>query len=77
MRREGGTWIVRTSLRRIAAELLGMPRRIDPEKAREFDAGAHTSSFLVDGSTVITASAALPGLEFAAPRRWGADQARW
>ncbi|MBT2473749.1 CoA transferase, partial [Microbacterium sp. ISL-103] len=76
-RREGGTWIVRTSLRRIAAELLGMPRRIDPEKAREFDAGAHTSSFLVDGSTVITASAALPGLEFAAPRRWGADQARW
>ncbi|WP_341958269.1 CoA transferase [Microbacterium sp. LWH13-1.2] len=76
-RREGGSWTVRTSLRRVAAELLGMPRADEPEPPREVDTGAHSTTFDVAGRKVTTASAALPGLEFAAPHRWGSDQPRW
>ena len=75
--REGGAWTVRTSLRRIAAELLGMPRADEPEPVREFDAGAHSTTFDIAGQKVTTASPALPGLEFGAPHRWGSDQPRW
>ncbi|KQQ66304.1 carnitine dehydratase [Microbacterium sp. Leaf320] len=75
--REGGSWTVRTSLRRVAAELLGMPRADEPEPLREFDASAHSTTFDVAGRQVTTASPALPGLEFAAPHRWGSDQPRW
>ncbi|GAT74781.1 CoA transferase [Microbacterium hydrocarbonoxydans] len=76
-RLEGGTWQVRTSLRRIAAELLGMPRREHPEPERTIDPAPHTAVFDVGGRTVTTARPALPGLEFAAPRPWGGDQPRW
>lgn len=76
-RREGGTWIIRTSLRRIAAELLGMPRASEPEPEQTMDPSAHTASFDVDGTTLITAGPALPGLAFAAPHRWGSDQPAW
>jgi len=76
-RREGGTWIIRTSLRRIAAELLGMPRASEPEPERTMDLPAHTASFDVDGTTLITAGPALPGLVFAAPHRWASDQPAW
>ncbi|MFJ2544321.1 CoA transferase [Microbacterium sp. NPDC087589] len=76
-RREGGGWVVRTSLRRIAAELLGMPRFSRPEAGQELDLTAHTSAFEVAGQTVVTASSVLPGFEFAAPHRWGSDQPRW
>ncbi|WP_372968019.1 CoA transferase [Microbacterium sp.] len=76
-RREGGTWIIRTSLRRIAAELLGIPRASEPEPEQTMDLPAHTASFDVDGTTLITAAPALPGLAFAAPHRWGSDQPEW
>ncbi|WP_434330785.1 CoA transferase [Microbacterium sp. CGR1] len=75
--RDGGSWMVRTSLRRVAAELLGMPRADAPEQVREFDTSAHSTTFDVAGRKVTTAGPALPGLEFAAPRRWGSDQPRW
>ncbi|AQY03436.1 carnitine dehydratase [Microbacterium foliorum] len=76
-RREGGGWVVRTSLRRVAAELLGMPRCSQPEAGQELDLTAHTFVFDVAGQTVTTAASVLPGLEFAAPHRWGSDQPRW
>jgi hypothetical protein len=75
--REGGSWIVRTSLRRVAAELLGMPRRTEPGSALEFDVGPHVARFDLDGRILLTARPALAGLEFDAPHPWGSDQAVW
>lgn len=74
---EGNGWLVHTSLRRIAAELLGMPRRTDPVKTIAFDPTAHVERFDVDGIAVTTAASALPGTRFAPPHRWGSDQPRW
>ncbi|MFJ4225448.1 CoA transferase [Microbacterium sp. NPDC089695] len=72
------SWIVRTSLRRVAAELLGMPRTAGPAPtALQDPAVEHATRFLVDGREVVTARPALPGLEFAAPHPWGSDQPRW
>ncbi len=76
-RREGGTWIVRTSLRRIAAELLGMPRSSTPPDAFEPDVAPHVASFAVGGRTVTTVRPVLPGYEFSTPHPWGADQPTW
>lgn len=76
-RRDGVTRHVRTSLRRVAAELLGMPRGAAPTVVDDIDTSAHAVSFSVDGHVVTTARPALPGLEFSAPRRWGGDPARW
>ncbi|MFK4761621.1 CoA transferase [Microbacterium sp. ZW T5_45] len=76
-RREGGTWIVRTSLRRIAAELLGMPRRATADSDQEIDVREHLATFDVGGRTVTTVRPVLPGLDFRAPRRFGGDQPRW
>jgi CoA-transferase family III len=75
--RDGRSRIVRTSLRRVAAELLGMPRTTDVVPAPEIDASAHLSRFDVDGTPVVTAARALPGLTFAAPHAWGSDAPRW
>lgn len=75
--REGGSRIVRTSLRRVAAELLGMPRRGDPAAEVEFDVRPHLARFDVDGSALVTARPALPGFEFRAPHPWGSDQPVW
>lgn len=75
--REGGSRIVHTSLRRIAAELLGMPRRGDPAAEVEFDVRPHLARFDVDGSALVTARPALPGFEFRAPHPWGSDQPVW
>lgn len=69
--------MVRTSLRRIAAELLGMPRRGMAGAEVEFDVRPHAARFGVDGSAVVTARPALTGLEFAAPHAWGSDQPVW
>ncbi|WP_223628573.1 CoA transferase [Microbacterium sp. EST19A] len=74
---EGGSWSVRTSLRRVAAELLGMPRREEPAPEVAIDLSRHTARFLVGGSQLETARPAIPGLEFAAPHPWGRDQPRW
>lgn len=76
-RLEGGSWIARTSLRRVAAELLGLPRRSDPEPEPEFDQSEHTATFEVDGHAVTTVRPIISGLEFGAPRPWGRDQPRW
>lgn len=75
--RDGGTWHLSTSLRRVAAELLGMPRRDRPLPEREIDLSLHSQEFTVDGHTIATAAPALPGFSFAAPRAWGADRPRW
>lgn len=74
---EGGSWSVETSLRRIAAELLGMPRRSEPDAEIAVDPAPHTARFSVGGSELITARPVVAGFEFAAPRPWGRDQARW
>lgn len=76
-RREGGTWWVHTSLRRVAAELLGMPRSTHPAPERPLESSAHSVTFRVDGHDVTTARSAIPGVEFSAPRPWGADPPRW
>ncbi|GAB3600824.1 CoA transferase [Microbacterium tumbae] len=73
----GGSWLARTSLRRVAAELLGMPRRAEPQEAHEIDVSAHTQSFEVGGHRVTTARSAIPGFEFAPPRPWGRDAPHW
>ncbi|KJL23710.1 E-cinnamoyl-CoA:R-phenyllactate CoA transferase [Microbacterium oxydans] len=75
--RDERSCVIRTSLRRVAAELLGMPRRAVAEDDGEFDVRRHTARFDVDGSTVVTARPALAGLEFAAPHAWGSDQPVW
>lgn len=75
--REGGTWHISTSLRRVAAELLGMPRRDEPQPEREIDAILHSQEFSVGGHTVVTAASVLPGFSFAAPRPWGGDRPQW
>ncbi|MFT4258086.1 CoA transferase [Microbacterium sp.] len=74
---EGGSWIARTSLRRMAAELLGLPRRDAPAPLDPFDPAAHAATFDVAGHKVTTARPAVPGVEFRAPRPWGGDQPRW
>lgn len=79
---EGGSWLARTSLRRVAAELLGMPRTDAPSPGPMIsDATGHTQSFDVDGMHVVTAAPAIgyPGgpTAFAAPRPWGRDDPEW
>ena len=79
---EGGSWIVEVSLRRIAAELLGMPRTAAPEPiGTAVDGSAHVQAFDVDGLHVTTTAPALAydggPAAFSAPRRWGRDAAEW
>lgn len=78
---EGGGWIVETSLRRMAAELLRLPRQTDTAHATISDVTAHLQTFTVDGDTVTTAAPAVAYLggptRFSAPRRWGSDPAEW
>lgn len=74
---EEGSWIVRTSLRRVAAELLGMPRSGEPAAEVEFDTRPHVARFDVDGTALVTARPALAGFEYRAPHRWGSDQPTW
>lgn len=74
---EGGSWQVQTSLRRVAAELLGTPRRSEPAEEVPIDAAQHVARFEVAGQTLVTATAVIPGFDLAAPRPWGEDQPRW
>jgi crotonobetainyl-CoA:carnitine CoA-transferase CaiB-like acyl-CoA transferase len=75
---QGGGWYVRTSLRRVAAELLGMPRA---EPTRRPEPPVRTQRFEVAGAQVTTVVPAVtwPGAPelFAAPRPWGADAPEW
>ncbi|MGN8027577.1 CoA transferase [Microbacterium sp. 22242] len=77
---EGGGWIAETSLRRVAAELLTLPR--DPEHSGDAPPEEPaTQLFDVAGSSVRTARPAVAwagGAEgYAPPRPWGRDQAVW
>lgn len=78
---EGGGWLVETSLRRMAAELLRMPRQTPEADAAVGDVTAHLQTFTVDRDTVTTAAPAVAYLGgpigFSAPRRWGSDPAEW
>ncbi|MEJ1088268.1 CoA transferase [Microbacterium sp. Mu-80] len=78
---EGGTWTVRTSLRRVAAELLGMPRGEAARTVGDPPADPVTQSFDVDGQRVTTAVPAVvwPGSPtlYAPPRAWGRDAPEW
>ncbi len=69
--------LINTSLRRVAAELLGMPRRSGPETERDIDAAPHLQRFAIDGAIVTTVRSAIPGVEFRAPRTWGRDEPIW
>lgn len=79
---EGGSWIAETSLRRIAAELLGMPRSADRTPHAELrSAVGHVQEFIVGGARVTTAAPAVsyPGgpQAYASPRAWGQDEPAW
>lgn len=79
--RVGGSWLAETSLRRVAAELLGMARTGEPTGRGLTDAAGHVQSFEVAGRQVTTAAPAIAyrgaPAAFAAPRRWGRDLPRW
>ncbi len=78
---EGGSWLVETSLRRIAAELLGAPRRTEPLATAPLDPTGHVQDFDVDGVDVMTTAPALAyhgaPTRFARPRPWGRDRPEW
>jgi crotonobetainyl-CoA:carnitine CoA-transferase CaiB-like acyl-CoA transferase len=79
---EGGSWLAETSLRRVAAELLGLPRTAEPEPAAAaIDPDGHTQTFDVAGHALVTAAPAVTYAGaprgFAAPRPWGEDEPAW
>lgn len=78
---EGGTWIVRTSLRRVAAELLGMPRDVGPGTSAPPPKNPATQTFSIGGRDVTTVVPAVmwPGAPdgYAPPREWGTDRPEW
>lgn len=74
---EGGAWHLSTSLRRVAAELLGMPRREHLQPEKTIDSMAHSQRFEVAGRALITAAPTIPGFSYAPPRRWGGDRPQW
>lgn len=78
---EGGSWLAETSLRRVAAELLRMPRTAEPSAAEPFDPAPHLQTFAFDGGILTTAGPAIAyegGPDaFAPPRPWGADTPAW
>lgn len=73
---DGRGAVVRTSLRRVAAELLGLPRREERGDPAP-DGSGHTQELTVGGHRLVTAAPVLRGLSFAPPRPWGADPAVW
>lgn len=79
--RDGGAWQVRTSLRRVAAELLGMPRRADPDAVGAPPSSPDVQTFEVAGHQLQTVAPAVtwPGgpTEYASPRAWGSDEPKW
>jgi hypothetical protein len=75
---EGGSWLAETSLRRVAAELLGLPRRSTPSMGPQPDPAGHVQEFDVDGVAVSTAAPAFTTpARFSPPRPWGRDPAAW
>ncbi len=77
----GGGRMVEVSLRRIAAELLALPRVDDIAEVAPVDPAPHLQSFELDGARLVTTAPTLsyPGApaEYRAPRPWGGDEPRW
>ena len=78
---EGGSWLAETSLRRVAAELLRMPRTAEPNATESFEPAPHLQTFDVDGGILTTAGPAIAYVggpdAFAPPRTWGGDAPAW
>jgi len=78
---DGGTWHVRTSLRRVAAELLGMPRHARPSDAGAPPTAPDMQVFHVGDHQVETVRPAVTWAdapqEYAAPHSWGSDAPEW
>lgn len=78
--RQGGSWAVETSLRRLAAELLGLPRMSGVEPPAS-EAPPRLNTFDLDGLEVQTAAPAIAysgsPRDYAAPRPWGSDSPEW
>jgi len=82
--RVGGSWLARMSLRRTAAELLGLPRRAEPGPVGLDDAvrESHTVTLLgpAGEQRIAAPSIASPGgvVDWpAAPHPWGSDRPSW
>jgi crotonobetainyl-CoA:carnitine CoA-transferase CaiB-like acyl-CoA transferase len=83
--RAGGARIARVSLRRVAAELLGLPRSDQPAPPAALSdrvAERHLVELAVDGHRVRLTAPAIafddgPAAWPGPPRRWGRDQAGW
>ncbi|WP_353829054.1 CoA transferase [Agromyces sp. SYSU T0242] len=82
--RRGGAWLARMSLRRTAAELLGMPRRAAPGPAGLDDAVRDAIAEELSGpageqrlAAPAIASPDGPMRWRDAPRRWGSDRPEW
>ncbi len=78
----GRSRLVDVSLRRIAAELVGLARTPEPEPAAApFDPAPHLHTFEIDGLRVTTTAPAIAydggPVEFRPPRRWGRDAPAW
>jgi len=78
---EGGSWLAETSLRRMAAELLALPRRTELPAAPVLDGTGHLQTFDVEGVALVTPAPAISyagaPAAFAAPRPWGRDEPAW
>lgn len=81
----GGSWLGRMSLRRTAAELLRLPRAVDPTPARALDdaiAASHTTDLTGPAGRQRIALPAIASPTGAMvwhepPRPWGSDAPRW
>lgn len=77
-RDEGGSWLAETSLRRVAAHLLGLPRHPSRLATAPLDPAGHVQDFDMAGTAVTTAAPAFRVPErFAPPRPWGQDEPTW
>jgi len=79
---DGGSWSVEVSLRRVAAELLGLPRTDEPEpNGPALDPAGHLQNFEVDGLQLTTTAPALAydggPTAFRPPRPWARDSPTW
>ncbi|GAA1059893.1 CoA transferase [Agromyces bracchium] len=81
---DGGSWLARMSLRRTAAELLGLPRRVEPGPAGLDDAARESHAGTVSGLAGVQRIAA-PAIASpdglmrwsAPPHPWGSDRPSW
>lgn len=77
----GGSWLVETSLRRVAAELLGIRRGEAGDLAESADPARYLQHFTVGGHDVVTAGPAVTytgaPTRFSPPEPWGAGDPVW